>query len=77
MPDQRSGTAQLFQCMCIAYEAGDPDLPSWRPCPPSLCERKTHALAHRLATSGRDYRYGGFGAWLRWVLKAIPADEED
>lgn len=58
-------------CMCHTRDEG------WRPCPSSLCERRSHVLAHRLATSARDYRYGGLRAWSRWVLRGLPADEED
>ena len=62
-------------CACRALDDGE-DV-GWRPCPSSLCERRTHTLAHRVATSARDYRYGGFRAWLRWVFNGIPADEGD
>lgn len=62
-------------CMCVAYS--DDDTPHWRPSPSSLCERRSHALAHRIATSSRDYRYGGFRAWLRWIAVGVSADAED
>ena len=62
-------------CACRALDDGE--YVGWRPCPASLCERRSHALAHRLATSGRDFRYGGFRAWLRWVFNGVPADEDD
>jgi hypothetical protein len=62
-------------CMCCAWS--EDDAPHWRPCPPSLCDRRSHRLAHRIATSARDYRYGGFRAWLRWIVRGIPADAED
>lgn len=61
-------------CMCFAW--GDFS-GGWRPCPPSLCERRSHLLAHRIATSARDFRYGGFRAWLRWIVRGVPADEDD
>lgn len=35
------------------------------------------SLLARLRESGRDYRYGGFRAWLRWVFRGIAADEGD
>jgi hypothetical protein len=35
------------------------------------------SFLYRLRDSGRDYRYGGFRAWLQWVFRGIAADEED
>ena len=73
-----SGTALLRHpliCMCVAYS--DADTAQWRPCPRSLCDRRSHAFVHRIATSARDYRYGGFRAWLRWIVKGVPADWDD
>ena len=63
-------------CMCVRYEAVEAKS-HWGPCPSSLCQRRSHALVHRVATSGRDFRYGGFRAWLRWVVRGVPADAED
>lgn len=62
-------------CMCVAYS--DDDVPRWRPCPASLCDRRSHVLAHRVLTSARDFRYGGLRAWLRWIVRGVPADSED
>lgn len=75
----RDGTALKLRkpllCMCVAYS--EDDAPHWRPCPSSLCTRRSHALVHRVATSERDFRYGGFRAWLRWIVTGTPADWED
>lgn len=30
----------------------------------------------RLRESPKDFRYGGFGAWLRWVFRGVAADYE-
>jgi hypothetical protein len=60
-------------CACRACDGAE--YVGWRPCPSSLCERRSHVLIHRIVTSGRDYRYGGFGAWLRWIVFGVPADE--
>jgi hypothetical protein len=75
MNESRLPLRKPFLCMCVAYS--DDDAPHWRPCPTSLCTRRSHAVAHRIATSGRDFRYGGLRAWLRWIVLAIPADEGD
>lgn len=60
-------------CMCRACDGVE--YVGWRPCPASLCERRSHLLIHRIATAGRDYRYGGLAAWLRWIVKGIADDE--
>lgn len=62
-------------CMCVTY-SGD-EATHWRPCPSSLCERRSHAFVHRVSTSGRDYRYDGLRAWLRWIVSGTAADEDD
>lgn len=63
-------------CMCIARgDEGEPV--GWRPCPSSLCDRPSHRFAHRVFTSARDYRYGGFRVWLRWVIYGVSADAEE